>query len=80
MQNFPTCATLKTTYTSVQALARSVYSRNDVALLDDVMSALDAQTQEMIIRRLLSRDGILRQLGTTVILTTHNCMIPSRYL
>ncbi|KAJ5660981.1 ABC transporter integral membrane type 1 [Penicillium longicatenatum] len=53
-------------------LARSVYSRNDIALLDDVMSALDAQTQEMIIQRLLSRDGIFRRLGTTVVLTTHN--------
>ncbi|KAJ5163601.1 ABC transporter integral membrane type 1 [Penicillium coprophilum] len=54
------------------ALARSVYSRHDIALLDDVMSALDAQTQEMIIQRLLSHDGIFRQLGTTVVLTTHN--------
>ncbi|KAJ5992424.1 ABC transporter integral membrane type 1 [Penicillium sp. IBT 35674x] len=54
------------------ALARSVYSRNAVALLDDVMSALDAQTQDIIIERLLSVRGILRQLGTTVILTTHN--------
>ncbi|KAJ5435683.1 ABC transporter integral membrane type 1 [Penicillium cf. griseofulvum] len=54
------------------ALARSVYSRHDIALLDDVMSALDAHTQEMIIQRLLSRDGIFRQLGTTVVLTTHN--------
>ncbi|KAJ6139789.1 ABC transporter integral membrane type 1 [Penicillium samsonianum] len=54
------------------ALARSVYSRHDIALLDDVMSALDAETQEIIIQRLLSRDGIFRQLGTTVVLTTHN--------
>ncbi|CAG8909081.1 unnamed protein product [Penicillium egyptiacum] len=44
------------------ALARSVYSRHDIALLDDVMSALDAQTQEMIIQRLLSRDGIFPRL------------------
>ncbi|KAJ9485611.1 hypothetical protein VN97_g7741 [Penicillium thymicola] len=54
------------------ALARSVYSRHGIALLDDVMSALDSQTQEMIIQRLFSRDGIFRQLGTTVVLTTHN--------
>lgn len=54
-----------------------MYSRHDIALLDDVMSALDAQTQEMIIQRLLSHDGIFRQLGTTVVLTTHNRMTPS---
>ncbi|OQE10326.1 hypothetical protein PENVUL_c004G03056 [Penicillium vulpinum] len=57
------------------ALARSVYSRHDVALLDDVMSALDAQTQEIIIQRLFSPGGIFSQLGTTVILTTHSCRL-----
>ncbi|KAJ5401745.1 ABC transporter integral membrane type 1 [Penicillium crustosum] len=54
------------------ALARSVYSRHNIALLDDVMSALDVQTQEMIIQRLFSRDGTFRLLGTTVVLATHN--------
>ncbi|KAJ5633110.1 ABC transporterintegral membrane type 1 [Penicillium lividum] len=54
------------------ALARSVYSRHEIALLDDVMSALDAKTQELIIQRLFSHDGVFRQLGTTVVLTTHN--------
>ncbi|KAB8278602.1 P-loop containing nucleoside triphosphate hydrolase protein [Aspergillus minisclerotigenes] len=54
------------------ALARAVYSRQDIALLDDMLSALDMQTQEMIIARILSDDGIFRQLGTTVVLTTHN--------
>ncbi|KAJ5684651.1 ABC transporter integral membrane type 1 [Penicillium maclennaniae] len=57
------------------ALARSVYSRNKVALLDDVMSALDAQTQELIIQRLFSPDGIFRPLGTTVVLTTHSARL-----
>ncbi|KAJ1705500.1 hypothetical protein NYO67_12338 [Aspergillus flavus] len=46
--------------------------RQDIALLDDILSALDMQTREMIIARLLSDDGIFRQLGTTVVLTTHN--------
>ncbi|KAE8415945.1 putative multidrug resistance protein [Aspergillus pseudocaelatus] len=55
-----------------EALARAVYSRQDIALLDDILSALDMQTQEMIIARLLSDNGIFRQLGTTVVLTTHN--------
>lgn len=79
MQQFQTCVPL-TNANILEALARSVYSRHDIALLDDVMSALDAETQEMIIQRLLSRDGIFRQLGTTVVLTTHNCMLFSRPL
>ncbi|CAG8088685.1 unnamed protein product [Penicillium nalgiovense] len=66
------CIALTNANISLEALARSVYSRHDIALLDDVMSALDAHTQEMIIQRFLSRDGIFRQQGTTVVLTTHN--------
>ncbi|KAJ5869650.1 hypothetical protein N7455_004591 [Penicillium solitum] len=72
-----TCVILDNANAPLQALARSVYSRHGIALLDDVMSALDAQTQEMIIQRLLSRDGIFRQLGTTVVLTTHNYSVVS---
>ena len=52
-----------------------MYSRHNIALLDDVMSALDVQTQEMIIQRLFSRDGTFRLLGTTVVLATHNCTL-----
>ncbi|PYH89693.1 putative multidrug resistance protein [Aspergillus ellipticus CBS 707.79] len=57
------------------ALARAVYSRQDIALLDDVLSALDVRTQSMIIERLLSRDGIFRELKTTVVLVTHNVQL-----
>ncbi|CAG7967353.1 unnamed protein product [Penicillium nalgiovense] len=74
------CIALTNANISLEALARSVYSRHDIALLDDVMSALDAHTQEMIIQRILSRDGIFRQQGTTVVLITHNCMLLSRRL
>ncbi|KAH8423784.1 uncharacterized protein LDX57_001542 [Aspergillus melleus] len=54
------------------ALARAVYSRRDIALLDDVFSALDMRTQETVTARLFSHDGVFRQLGITVILATHN--------
>ncbi|KAF7589458.1 hypothetical protein BBP40_004256 [Aspergillus hancockii] len=53
------------------ALARAVFSRQDVALLD-VLSALDVRTQDAVIARLFSSNGVFRQLGTTVIMTTHN--------
>lgn len=53
------------------ALARAVYARKDVILLDDIFSGLDADTEERIFMRLFSRQGLFRKLGTTVLLVTH---------
>ena len=50
------------------ALARAVYSSAKVILLDDPLSALDHQTAEFIVRKLLN--GPLLS-GRTVILVTH---------
>ncbi|KAE9983445.1 hypothetical protein EG328_009937 [Venturia inaequalis] len=54
------------------ALARAIYARRDLILLDDTMSALDVKTQALIIKNLFSKGGILRQLGTTVVWATHS--------
>lgn len=40
-------------------------------ILDDVFSGLDAETEEQVFSRLLGKQGLFRQLKTTVILTTH---------
>ena len=40
-------------------------------MLDDVFSGLDATSEERIFSRLLGANGLLRLLGTTVILVTH---------
>lgn len=53
------------------ALARAVYARKNVVLLDDIFSGLDADTEERIFVRLFSHQGLLRKLGTTVLLVTH---------
>ncbi|KAF8849622.1 putative multidrug resistance protein MDR [Acephala macrosclerotiorum] len=53
------------------ALARAIYSRDSIVLLDDIFSALDPATSRMVFDRVLGPDGLLRQSGTTVILTTH---------
>ncbi|KAK5122993.1 hypothetical protein LTR85_003559 [Meristemomyces frigidus] len=50
------------------ALARAVYSRTKILLLDDPLSALDQQTAESIVRKCLA--GSLLQ-GRTVVLVTH---------
>lgn len=53
------------------ALARALYSRAPVIVLDDVLSALDHDTAQTILARLLGENGLLTQTGTTVIMTTN---------
>ena len=50
------------------ALARAVYSRAKIVLLDDPLSALDHQTAESIVRKCLGGDLMAER---TVILVTH---------
>ncbi|KAB8223991.1 P-loop containing nucleoside triphosphate hydrolase protein [Aspergillus novoparasiticus] len=52
------------------ALARAVYSRRKLLLLDDIFSALDQKTKT-IIARLLGVDGLLRKVKSTIVLVTH---------
>ncbi|RCI13536.1 hypothetical protein L249_5547 [Ophiocordyceps polyrhachis-furcata BCC 54312] len=52
-------------------LARAVYARASIMLLDDVFSSLDRKTALDVFGRLLGADGILRREGTTVLLATH---------
>ncbi|KAF2223913.1 P-loop containing nucleoside triphosphate hydrolase protein [Elsinoe ampelina] len=53
------------------ALARAVYARRQLNILDDVLSQLDAATQKLVFSRLLSEGGLLRRGDTSVILATH---------
>ncbi|EWC46461.1 hypothetical protein DRE_04404 [Drechslerella stenobrocha 248] len=53
------------------ALARAVYSRKPILLLDDIFSGLDAATGEYICNRLLGPGGLLRRNNNTVLLATH---------
>ncbi|EQL00063.1 canalicular multispecific organic anion transporter 1 [Ophiocordyceps sinensis CO18] len=57
------------------ALARAVASRKPLVLLDDVFSALDGTTKQLVSGRLLGPSGLFSRLGTTVILTTHDKQI-----
>ncbi|SCU77718.1 LAFA_0A03048g1_1 [Lachancea sp. 'fantastica'] len=56
------------------SLARAVYSRADVYLLDDILSAVDAQVSRHIVEEVLSRDGGLLK-NKTVILTTNSSSV-----
>ncbi|KAK6390405.1 hypothetical protein LTR65_005528 [Meristemomyces frigidus] len=54
------------------ALARAVYARPNLVLLDDVFSGMDAHTMATVSGRLLGPEGLLRKLQTTVVLATHS--------
>ncbi|OOO04876.1 ABC transporter related protein [Aspergillus oryzae] len=53
------------------SLARAVYSRKQLLLLDDITSGLDTVTENLVIQRLLGQKGICRKYGLTVVLATH---------
>jgi ATP-binding cassette subfamily C (CFTR/MRP) protein 1 len=54
------------------ALARAIYSRKRILLLDDVLSCLDGKTEQAIFQGVLGETGLCRNHGTTVVLATHS--------
>ena len=55
----------------MQAIARAVYSKKSIIILDDVFSGMDATTEHFVFNRLLGSEGLLRIGGATVIIATH---------
>ncbi|PYH48181.1 ABC transporter-like protein [Aspergillus saccharolyticus JOP 1030-1] len=54
------------------AVARAIYAREPLLLLDDSFSGLDNTSQALVHDRLLGPRGLLRELRCTVVLATHN--------
>ncbi|KAF4965252.1 hypothetical protein FSARC_6931 [Fusarium sarcochroum] len=54
------------------SLARAVYSRKSLLILDDVLSGLDPTTEQVLVDRVFGPDGLLRKHAITVILATHS--------
>ncbi|PKY07569.1 multidrug resistance-associated protein [Aspergillus campestris IBT 28561] len=52
------------------ALARAVYARREIIILDDVLSGLDATTEDHVFHHLIGVHGLLRSVGSTVILAS----------
>lgn len=52
------------------ALARAVYARREMVVLDDALSGLDTTTENHVFHSLLGQDGLLRVLQATVILVS----------
>lgn len=55
------------------SIARAAYSKADLYLMDDPLSALDSQTANHVFEEVMSNSGILRH--STRILTTHNTTV-----
>ncbi|KAH8589326.1 P-loop containing nucleoside triphosphate hydrolase protein [Bisporella sp. PMI_857] len=53
------------------ALARAIYSRLSIVVLNDVFSAIDVRIEKLVGERLLGKTGLLRKLHSTVVLTTY---------
>ena len=52
------------------ALARAIYARRDMVILDDVLSGLDSDTENRVFRSLLGIDGLLRRQSATVVMAS----------
>ncbi|EQB45580.1 ABC transporter [Colletotrichum gloeosporioides Cg-14] len=54
------------------ALARAVYARKRIVILDDIFSGMDARTAHHVSTYLIGRDGLLRRQRASVIIATHS--------
>ncbi|KAH8804690.1 ABC transporter-like protein [Xylogone sp. PMI_703] len=54
------------------SLARALYSRRRLIILDGIFSGLDNSTGKAVFSRLFDNQGLFRRLEATVILATHN--------
>ncbi|PYH89272.1 P-loop containing nucleoside triphosphate hydrolase protein [Aspergillus ellipticus CBS 707.79] len=54
------------------ALARAIYSRQKLIVLDDGFSGVDDKTTRFICEALFGKHGICRRFGPSVIMTTHS--------
>ncbi|KAJ5409271.1 uncharacterized protein N7487_003630 [Penicillium crustosum] len=57
---------------ALKALARAVYSKYEILVLDDPFSALDPAVTGHIVQRLLGPRGLFRKMGTTVLLISNS--------
>ncbi|KAL3429940.1 P-loop containing nucleoside triphosphate hydrolase protein [Aspergillus tetrazonus] len=54
------------------SLARALYARTQLLLLDDVLSGLDANTEQAVLDNVFGPHGICHKTGTAVVFATHS--------
>ncbi|KAF2177348.1 hypothetical protein K469DRAFT_755155 [Zopfia rhizophila CBS 207.26] len=52
------------------ALARTIYARKNIAILDDIFSGLDRDTENHVFHNLFGRNGLFRRYRTTVVMAS----------
>lgn len=55
-----------------KALARAIFARDEIVLLDDTFSALDGETEDRVFDNLLGPSGLLKRLRATIVLVSNN--------
>ncbi|OJJ66207.1 hypothetical protein ASPBRDRAFT_49106 [Aspergillus brasiliensis CBS 101740] len=54
------------------ALARAIYSRKTLLVLDDALSAVDSKTAQYVAEALFGVNGVCRRIGVAVMMATHS--------
>lgn len=54
------------------SLARALYLETDCFIFDDVLSGLDADTEDLVFRKVFGSDGLVRRRKATAVLCTHS--------
>ncbi|KAI1382741.1 P-loop containing nucleoside triphosphate hydrolase protein [Hypoxylon trugodes] len=54
------------------SIARALYLDSTFLVFDDILSGLDANTEDHVYRKVFSSDGLLRRRNVTVVLCTHS--------
>jgi ATP-binding cassette subfamily C (CFTR/MRP) protein 1 len=54
------------------SIARALYTEADLLIFDDILSGLDADTEEQVFSRVFGPFGMLKQREATVVLCTHS--------
>ncbi|KAK4185165.1 canalicular multispecific organic anion transporter 1 [Podospora australis] len=54
------------------SMARALYLNTDLFVFDDILSGLDADTEEQVFRRVFSSNGLIRRRNATAVLCTHS--------
>ncbi len=64
------------------ALARALYARAQIVVLDDILGALDVNTKKHVAEQVFGPNGIFKKFGSTVLLVTHSSkqVFPFPYL
>lgn len=62
------------------SLARAIYSRKPILILDDILSGLDPTTEQAIVDNVFGKDGLLRKQGVAVLLATHSGKLNTTYI